>query len=225
MAYKTAWVLKKTNDATWRCERLSYRPRVAVEIAVNIMRIPAFQRSSWWSSASVSSSSLLLLPPSLPTVQSSSSPSSCSCWHKNRPTVNCCSTKIAIKLFSSPVIDCQYYYNRRKTSTAVVRAVTSPSSLSSSMPAQQAVEEEEEKEEKPPSNVSSFLKFWCFQSPAAPAIIVPLWWRNVYKPIFCAWVGVLWDHHVCIMAISVQVSFCLLLPKLDAFVAFSIPQD
>ncbi len=154
-------------------ERLSYRPWVAVEIVVKNMRIPAFQRSSWWSSASVSSSSLLLLPPSLPTVQSSSSPSSCSCWHKNRPTVNCCSTKIAIKLFSSPVIDSQYYYKRRKASTAVVMAVTSPSSSSSSTPAQQAVEEEEK--ETLASNVSFFLKLWCFEAPDAPPIRMPLW--------------------------------------------------
>jgi hypothetical protein len=90
----------------------------------------------------------------------SPSSSSCSLWPNNRPTVNCCSTKIAIKLLSSPVIDCQYYYKRQKASTAVVMALPSPSSLSSSMPAQQVVEEEDEKkEEKPPSNVSSFLKF------------------------------------------------------------------
>ncbi|CAK9874098.1 unnamed protein product [Sphagnum jensenii] len=83
----------------------------------------------------------------------SPSSSSCSLWPNNRPTVNCCSTKIAIKLLSSPVIDCQYYYKRQKASTAVVMALPSPSSLSSSMPAQQAVEEEEgKKEEKPPSN-------------------------------------------------------------------------
>jgi hypothetical protein len=146
MAYKHAWVLKKTNEATWRCERLSYRPWVAVEIVVKMMGIPAFQRSSCWSSASVSSSSLLLLPPPLPTVQSSSSsPSSCSWWHKNRPPVNCCTVKLATKFLSSPVIDFQYYYKRKEASIAVVRAVASPSSPSSPMPAQQAVEEEEEK--------------------------------------------------------------------------------
>ncbi|CAM6071862.1 unnamed protein product [Sphagnum tenellum] len=116
-----------------------------MEIVVKpVMTIPVLQRSSCWSSASVSSSPPLLLLPSLSGLQySSSSSSSCRCWTKNLPAVNCYSTKIATKHLSSPVIGCRYYYKRQNSSTAVAMAVASPSSSSSSTPAQQAVEEEE----------------------------------------------------------------------------------
>ncbi len=177
MAYKHAWVLKKANEAAWKCETLnSWSAGVAMEIVVKpVMTIPVLQRSSCWSSASVSSSPPLLLLPSLSGLQysSSSSSSSCSCWTKNLPTVNCYSTKIATKRLYSPVIDCRYYYKRQNSSTAVVMAVASPSSSSSSTPAQQAVEAEEK--ETLASNVSFFLKLWCFEAPDAPPIRMPLW--------------------------------------------------
>ncbi len=159
-----------------------------MEIVVKpVMTIPVLQRSSCWSSASVSSSPPLLLLPSLSGLQysSSSSSSSCRCWTKNLPTVNCYSTKIAKKHLSSPVIGCRYYYKRQNSSTAVAMAVASPSSSSSSTPAQQAVEEEEK--ETVASNVSFFLKLWCFEAPDAPPIRMPLWYRNFANLLL--WVG------------------------------------
>ncbi len=176
MAYKHAWVLKKTNESTWKCETLNcWSAGVAMEIVVKpVMTIPVLQRSSCWSSASVSSSPPPLLLPSLSGLQYSSfSSSSCRCWTKNLPAVNCYSTKIATKHLSSPVIGCRYYYKRQNSSTAVAMAVASPSSSSSSTPAQQAVEEEEK--ETLASNVSFFLKLWCFEAPDAPLIRMPLW--------------------------------------------------